>query len=113
MNEPKIRLTGLTKFDKAELGDRPGIEYQKAELEAGQHGVVDVFTATIAMALISTAAAYLLRKHNETSFDEVVELEHSDGRIERRVVRYRTGQSEAPEASIIKQIRGDLPGTPP
>lgn len=106
----QIRLGGLTKFDKADLGSDPGIVYEESELDSGQHGEVTVFTVMLTMALVSTFAAFLLRKHNEQSFEEDIEIVHPDGRIERRKIRWRANSSEAPEASIIRQIQAGLPG---
>jgi hypothetical protein len=110
MKEPKIRLTGLTKFDKLDLGEGPGVEYQESELDAGQHGEVTVFTVVLTMALVSTLAAYLLRKHGGQSFEEDIDIIHSDGRIEKRRIRWRANNSEAPEAAIVKQIQAGFPG---
>jgi hypothetical protein len=110
MDEPKIRLTGLTKFDRRDLGERSGIQYEEAKLSAGEYGEVATFTVLITMALVSTAAAYLLRKHGRQSFEEEVEIVYPDGRIEHRRVRWRAESAEAPEASIIKQIQSGVPG---
>ena len=108
MGEAKVRLHGLTKFDRSELGKMEGLEYSEEELDAGAHGEVTTFTVVFTMALISTLAAYLLRKHKGSSFEEYVEIIHSDGRIERRKISWNSHSSEAPEADIIKQIRGGL-----
>jgi hypothetical protein len=110
VDDLKIRLSGLTKFERRDLGERPGIEYEEVKLDAGQHGEVVTFTVIISMALVSTLAAYLLRKHSGQSFDELVEIIHPDGRIERRQVRWRAESAEAPEPAIIKQIQGGIPG---
>jgi hypothetical protein len=106
MNGEHIRLGGLTKLDCQDLGQAEGITYEKAELEEGAHGEVAVFTVMVSMALISTFAAYLLRKHDRQSFEEDVEVVHADGRIERRHIRWNSQSSEAPDAEIIRQIRG-------
>jgi hypothetical protein len=101
-----IRLQGLTKLDRYEIGEGEGISYEEAELEGGAHGEVTLFTAMITMALVSTVAAYLLRKHSGESFEEDVEIIHADGSIERRRIRYKAQSAEAPEAAVIRQIRG-------
>jgi hypothetical protein len=111
MPATKIRLSGLSKFDRRDLGEGPGIEYQENQLEGGQHGEVITFVALFAMSAVPTLAAYLLRKHSGQTFEEDVEIVHPDGRIERRRVRWRANSAEAPEASIIKQIQSSLPGT--
>jgi hypothetical protein len=106
--EVKIRLTGLTKFDRRDLGDAPGMEYQEATLDTGQHGEVATLTVMVTMALVSTVAAYLLRKHGRQSFEEDVEIVHPDGRTERRHVRWRAESAEPPEPAIIRQIQSGI-----
>ena len=106
MELQKIRLTGLSKFDRLDLGENKGIIYAEADIEEGAQGEVTLFTATVTMALISTIAAFLLRKHNQQSFHEDVEIIHPDGTVERRHVRFDSQSSEAPEADIVRQIRG-------
>jgi hypothetical protein len=106
MPDKQIRLKGLTKLDRYELGEGEGIGYEEAELEGRAYGEVTVFTAMVTMALVSTVAAYLLRKHAGQSFEEDVEIIHPGGRIERRRVRWSAQSSEAPEPAIIRQIRG-------
>ncbi len=106
MTEEKIIVRGLTKFDCLDLGKGKGIEYEEDDLEAGHHGEVSVFTAVLTMALVSTLAAFLLRKHQGQSFEEEVEILHPDGRIEKRRVKWEAKSSEAPEAELIRQIRG-------
>jgi hypothetical protein len=113
MDEPRIRVKGLTKLDRRDLGDAPGINYEEATLDSGMFGEVGTFTVIVTMALVSTLAAYLLRKHGGQSFEEDVEIIHRDGRVEKRRIRFRADQSEAPQADIIRQIQAGstLPGT--
>jgi hypothetical protein len=113
MDEPRIRVKGLTKFDRRDLGDAPGINYEEVTLDSGMSGEVGTFTVMVTMALVSTLAAYLLRKHGRESFEEDVEIVHSDGRVEKRRIRFRAAHSQAPQADIIRQIQVgiSLPGT--
>lgn len=106
MNDVRIRLAGLTKFDTRDLGANAGIEYVESGLEPDSHGEVTLFTAMISISLISTVAAFLLRKHNHQSFEQEIEIEHADGRIEKRRIRWSGESSEAPDAKVIAQIRG-------
>ena len=113
MSEPRIRMKGLTKFDRRDLGDAAGINYEEVTLDSGMFGEVGTFTVIVTMALVSTLAAYLLRKHGGQSFEEDLEIIHPDGRVEKRRIRFRAAHSEAPQANVIRQIQAgiSLPGT--
>jgi Tfp pilus assembly pilus retraction ATPase PilT len=106
MDEAKIIVHGLTKFDTLDLGIRPGIEYREAEIDKNAQGEVVLFTAIVTMALISTFAAYLLRKHNGQSFEIEIEVDHPDGRKEKKRFRWNKESSEPPSAELIRIIRG-------
>jgi hypothetical protein len=107
-DDRKIRLFGLTRFDRRDLGEVEGIEYQDSPLAEGAHGEVAIFTAAVVMSALSAVAAYLLRKHGGQSFEEDFEEIYPDGRVVRRTIRYRAHNSQAPEADIIRLIRGDV-----
>jgi 2-methylaconitate cis-trans-isomerase PrpF len=106
MAELTVRLEGLTKLDVLEIERRPDVRFEEATIPDGSHGEVTVFAAIFAMSALATLAAYLLRKVNNESFSEVVVITHPDGRTERRTVKWQKGSAEAPEAAIIRQIRG-------
>ena len=101
-----IRLSGITKLDRLELDGVEGVQFEETKIDADAHGEVTLFTAMIAMAAVSALAAYLLRKHNMEDFEEEVEIVHSDGRVEKRRIKWTKSSTEAPEADIIRQIRG-------
>jgi hypothetical protein len=109
MAEPKIVLHRLTKFDQHDLGHAEGIEYAEAALDPSLQGEVVLFTAIVTMSLISTVAAYLLRKHNRNVFEEEIEIRYPDGTVQTRRIRWNADSTEPPEAALIRQIRGDLP----
>ena len=105
MENSTVRIEGLTKFDTLEIGRHSDVTFEEASLPEGSHGEVTVFAAIFAMSALSALAAYLLRKHNNKSFEETVEIQHPDGRREKRTVRWSSSKSEAPEADIIRQIQ--------
>jgi hypothetical protein len=109
-DELRVRLHGLSKRDKLDLGEKPGIEYTETTLRTGAQGEVTVFTVMVTMALIQTVAAYLLRKHDNTSFEEEIEIVKPNGEIERRRIRYRSDRAEPPDKQLLEQIRGPLSG---
>jgi hypothetical protein len=113
MAEVQIRLLGLTKFDRDDLGEREGIEYEAVPLDAGTHGEVATFTALVALPLIGAVAAFFLSSHKGQTFEEDLEVVYPDGRVVRRTVRYRAHSSQAPEAEIIRQILGGGLPKPP
>ena len=106
MTEMTVQIHGLLKLDVKEIEDEDGVRFEKQMVPEGSHGEVALFTAIFAMSALTTLAAYLLRKHDNQTFEETVEIQHPDGRSERRVVKWSSASSEAPEADIIRQIRG-------
>ena len=104
MAEISVRVAGLTTLDKEEIDGSPGVTFKQIAVPKGAQGELVTFTAIFAMSALATLAAYLLRKHNEEEFEEVVEMVYPDGRTERRTVRYRGKKVEPPEAAIIRQI---------
>jgi hypothetical protein len=107
MAEPEFKLHGLTKLDTRELGKSPGVRYEESTVPEGSHGEVTLFTAIFAMSALTALASYLLRKHNDQSFEETVDVSYPDGRREKRKIRWKSTSREAPEAEIVRQIRGD------
>jgi len=108
MAEIEVRVSGLDKVDQLDMEVEPGVRFEEMDVPAGSHGELTLLTAYFAMSALSTLAAYLLRKHDGESFEEVVEIVHTDGHIEKRHVKWTRDSSEAPPAEIIKQIRGPL-----
>ena len=107
-NDPEYWIAGLTKFDALELKKNSAFRVTEEQVPNGAYGELTTITACVTVAGISALAAFLLKKHNgEEFFEEVVEVK-PDGSTKRRVVKWSKESSEAPEASIIKQIRGDL-----
>jgi len=108
MTEMNVRISGLTKLETKELEKEPGIRFEKDAVPEGSHGEVILFVAIFSMSALTTLAAYLLRKHENKSFEETVEVVHPDGRVERKVIRYKHDKTQAPDAAIIGQIRGPV-----
>jgi hypothetical protein len=108
MPEPTIRLTGLTKLDVKQFERAPGVTFEEVSVPKGSHGEVALFTAVIAMSALSALAAYILRKHNYQTFEETIEIVHPDGRVVKHTIKWEAKKSEAPEAELIKQIRGSV-----
>jgi hypothetical protein len=108
MNEVRFRLRGLTKIDVAELEGSTGIVIEEETIPVGAHGEPTTFALLVTLAGISALSAYLLRKHEGQSFEEIGEIVHPDGRVERRIVRWSANSVEPPDSSLIKQIRGDI-----
>jgi hypothetical protein len=107
MAEPRIVLRGLRKFDTRDLGAGAEIEYRESKLEPEAQGEVVLFTAFVAMSAVTAVAAFLLRKHDSEVFEEDIEIQHPDGRVETRHIRLTRDHVEAPKAELIRQIRGD------
>ena len=109
MTEMSVSIQGLKKIDYLEMKNEGGVRFEEQPVPKGSHGEVTLFTAIFAMSALMTLAAYLLRKHDNQSFEETVTIKHPDGRIETRTIKWDSKKSEAPKADIIKQIRGPLP----
>ena len=103
-----IRVSGLTKLERLELAEFDGVDFSEEALNGDAHGEVTVFTALIAVSAISALAAWLLRRHDYQRFEETVEVVHADGRFERHAIRWEGRSVQAPEAELVRQIRGDL-----
>jgi hypothetical protein len=107
-NETEYRLSGLTKLDALELRDDPAFRLEENKIPGGNFGELTTVTAYVAVSGISALAAFLLRKHHNEDFFEEVEDVKPDGSVKRRVVKWTRKSSEAPDAEVIKQIRGEL-----
>jgi len=101
-----FRISGLTKLDRLELQETPTVTFEEVTLPMNVHGDVITYVALFGMPALSAIAAYLLRKHDGESFEEVVEEIRPDGTIYKRSIRYSRDATEAPDASIIRQIQG-------
>jgi len=108
MDETKVSISGLTKYDVLELQGTPGIEFEEVKIPEGAQGELTLLTAAFAMSALSTLAAFLLRKHDGASFEETVVIRKPDGQTEERHVKWKRDSSSAPEADIIRQIRGSV-----
>jgi hypothetical protein len=104
----EYRISGLTKLDALELTGDPSFRLQENSIPDGTYGELTTITAYVAVSGIAALAAFLLKKHNGEEFVEEVEEVKPDGSIKRRVVKWKKSSTEAPDASIIKQIRGQL-----
>lgn len=107
MAEIEVRVSGLDKVDQLEMEEERGVRFEEMDVPAGSHGELTLLTAYFAMSALTTLAAFLLRKHSGESFEELVEIVHPDGGVEKRHVKWDRRSSEA-TADIIKQIRGPL-----
>jgi hypothetical protein len=106
--ETTYRIRGLTKIDRKQLEKEPSIQFIEEPTPAGTHGELVTLSAVVTVSAISALAAFLLKKHRRESFEELIEEIGSDGSVKRRVVKWSKESSEAPDAAIIKQIRGSL-----
>lgn len=102
------RLSDLNRFDKLELEKNPLFDLTPIELAPGRQGEPVLFTAVVVVTAISALAAFLLKKNRGKTFEEEIEVILADGTTIRRRVRYKESSSEAPDAEIIRQIRGDV-----
>ena len=109
MDDKLVYVHRLTKLDFKELENTEGLRFEEQTVPDGSHGEVTLFTAIFSMSALLTLAAYLLRKHEYQTFEETIEIHHTDGRIEKRTIKWNSKKIEAPEADIIRQIRGSNP----
>ena len=106
--ETLYRISGLTKFDALELQADPAFRVEENSVPDGTHGELTTLTAYVAVSGIAALAAFLLRKHHGEEFVEEVEEVKADGSIKRHIVKWKKDSTEPPDASVIKQIRGQL-----
>ncbi len=106
MSDMTVSISGLNNLDKLEIGAQPGVRFEEMTLPPGSHGELTLLTAYFAMTALTTLAAYLLRKHDGQSFEEVVVITHPDGRREERRIKWNRTSTAPPEAEIVRQIRG-------
>ena len=109
MADATVRIDGLTKLDKMQIGTVPGVSFEESTIPDGSHGEVTVLAAVFTLQALATLAAFVLRKQNNESFSETVEIQHADGRKEKRVIKWTKDSAEAPDASIIRQIQNYTP----
>ena len=103
-----IRIPGLTKLDKLELSDlldSDSISFEDQPLPGGKHGEL----ATTAVIIISVAALqaltyWILKARKGMSFRKTVEIVDQNGQVRKETIEYQASSSEAPEASILKQL---------
>jgi hypothetical protein len=103
--EIMYRISGLTKIDQLELATDPTFILEEASVPSGTHGEVITLTALVAASAVTALGAFLLRKHEGESFEEVIEEVHPNGTIKRHIIRWKHDSAEPPDASIIKQLR--------
>ena len=104
----KYRISGLTKFDRIELKDDSNFHFEENTVPDDSHGELTTLSAYVVVSGISALAAFLIRKHRNEEFHEEVEEIKPDGSVTRRVVKWKKESADPPEASVIKQIRGQL-----
>lgn len=109
MEDYLVRVRGMTKLDRLELEGQEGVTFEEVPLANRSMGEPATFLMIAGIAALHTVAVYLLRKWERRSFEEVVEIVHPDGTIERRTIRWQAYSSEAPEAEIMKQLRPYVP----
>jgi hypothetical protein len=106
MAETTVRIEGLTKLDMLQIGKPDGVRFEEAKVPDGSHGEATVFAAVFTLNALALLGAYLLRKWNYESFSETVTITHQDGRVEKRTVKWSKESAEAPDAAVIRQLRG-------
>ncbi|MGW0769275.1 hypothetical protein [Streptomyces sp. NPDC002676] len=109
MSASKLRLSGLSRSDALELGefvDRGAIAFHHEPVPEGSFGDLGVVTVELVASAIALKGmvSYLLYRHRGKSFEQVVEIEHPDGRIERRTVKWRDTSSEPIDSALVKEL---------
>lgn len=107
----KVRLPGLSRSDALELGefvDRGSIEFQQEPVPDGSFGDLGLVTGAVILTesvlALKGLVSYLAYRHRGKSFEQVVEIEHADGRIERRTLKWRDTSSEPIDAALAKEL---------
>ncbi|WP_370949612.1 hypothetical protein AB5J62_19250 [Amycolatopsis sp. cg5] len=114
MSTAKFRLPGLSRADALELGefaDDDAISFHHDPVPDGNFGDLGLVTGIVAVAALKGLIGYLVYRHRGKSFEQVIEIEHPDGRIERRSVKWRDTSSEPIDAALAKQL-GSAVGIP-
>lgn len=109
MSASKLRLPGLSRSDALELGefvDRGAIAFHHEPVPEGSFGDLGVVTGAVAVSVIALRGmvSYLAYRHRGKSFEQVFEIEHPDGRIERRTVKWRDTSSEPIDSALAKEL---------
>jgi hypothetical protein len=112
MSDMTVSISGLNNLDRLEIGTQSGVRFEPVEVPRGAHGEMTLLTAYFAMTALTALAAYLLRKHDGQSFEEIVVITHPDGRREERRIKWNRTSTAPPDAEIIRQIRSPLPDPP-
>jgi hypothetical protein len=102
-----LRLPGLSRSDALELGEFVGpVEYLQEPVPDGSFGDLGLVTGVVAVSLIAVKglATYLAYRHRGKSFEQVIEIEHAGGRIERRTVKWRDTTGEPIDAAVAKEL---------
>ncbi|MFF4485980.1 hypothetical protein ACFY0F_05690 [Streptomyces sp. NPDC001544] len=116
MSASKIRLPGLSRSDALELGefvDREAIVFRNDPVPEGSFGDLGMVTVELVASAIALKGmvSYLVYRHRGKSFEQVVEIEHPDGRVERRTVKWRDTSSEPIDSALAKEL-GSATGIP-
>ncbi|MFC0434877.1 hypothetical protein [Kutzneria buriramensis] len=107
MPASKLRLPGLSRSDALELGEFVGpVEFLQEPVPDGSFGDLGLVTGVVAVSAIALKGmvSYLAYRHRGKSFEQVIEIEHADGRIERRTVKWRDTSSEPIDAAVAKEL---------
>ncbi len=106
MAEMTVSISGLNKLDQLEIGDHPGVRFEEMPVPKGSHGELTLLTAYFTMSALTLLSAYLLRTQESDVIDATIIVNYPDGRREERRIRWNRSSTSAPEAEILKQIRG-------
>src|SRR4051794_34865411 len=98
----QIRLPGQSKFDVIGIEQSVDLIVEEEKIPDSAYGEPTTFLIIVSLAAISSLAAYLLRKHNQESFTETVEVIDPNGRVERRTIHWDKNSVEPPDSSLIK-----------
>ncbi|SDW51410.1 hypothetical protein SAMN05421504_101790 [Amycolatopsis xylanica] len=114
MSTAKFRLPGLSRADALELGefvDRESVSFDHEPVPDGSFGDLGLVTGVVAVVALKGLIGYLVYRHRGKSFEQVIEIQHPDGRIERRTVKWRDTSSEPVDAALAKEL-GSATGIP-
>jgi hypothetical protein len=103
-----IRVSGLTKLDLLEFGDKfpPGsVRLEDQKMPGGKLGEpTTIGIIIVSVAAINALALWLLKTRNTKVIDETIELIDADGTTHRTTLHIDLSSSKAPEAAVIKEL---------
>jgi len=103
-NESTLLLFNIPQHENRVLSAEQGVELEKEEIPDGALGEPVTYTLAATSIALIAVAGYLYRKSKGESFEEHVEIHKPDGSIEKRTVKWKKSEKDAPKSEVIKQI---------